>query len=92
MLSLSAGTVDEHRLLAECGGLIERLVEEQWVPTFPRARYLVARPEWAAVRGLSVGDFALTVDFVATGAVPAAFPQARDDSRDRWPGLADLDS
>jgi glyoxylase-like metal-dependent hydrolase (beta-lactamase superfamily II) len=23
-----------------------RLVEEQWVPTFPRARYLVARPEW----------------------------------------------
>jgi AraC-like DNA-binding protein len=53
---------------------------------------IVARPEWAAVRGLSVGDFALTVDFVATGAVPAAFPQARDDSRDRWLGLADLDS
>ena len=23
-----------------------RLVEGQWVPTFPRARYLVARPEW----------------------------------------------
>jgi len=23
-----------------------RLVEEQWVPTFSRARYLVARPEW----------------------------------------------
>jgi len=23
-----------------------RLVEDQWVPTFPRARYLVARPEW----------------------------------------------
>src|SRR5262245_51138869 len=23
-----------------------RLVEERWVPTFPQARYLVARPEW----------------------------------------------
>ncbi|HEY7493860.1 MAG TPA: MBL fold metallo-hydrolase [Candidatus Tectomicrobia bacterium] len=23
-----------------------RLVDGQWVPTFPRARYLVARPEW----------------------------------------------
>jgi glyoxylase-like metal-dependent hydrolase (beta-lactamase superfamily II) len=23
-----------------------RLVDEQWVPTFPQARYLVARPEW----------------------------------------------
>jgi glyoxylase-like metal-dependent hydrolase (beta-lactamase superfamily II) len=23
-----------------------RLVRKQWVPTFPRARYLVARPEW----------------------------------------------
>ena len=23
-----------------------RLLDERWVPTFPRARYLVARPEW----------------------------------------------
>jgi glyoxylase-like metal-dependent hydrolase (beta-lactamase superfamily II) len=23
-----------------------RLIDEQWVPTFPQARYLVARPEW----------------------------------------------
>jgi AraC-like DNA-binding protein len=50
---------------------------------------IVARPEWAAVRELSASDFALTVDFVATGAVTPTFPQARDDSRDRRPGLAE---
>ncbi len=50
---------------------------------------IVARPEWAAVRELSVRDFALTVDFVATGAVTTAFPRARDESRDRRPGLAE---
>jgi AraC-like DNA-binding protein len=50
---------------------------------------IMARPESVAVREHSVSDFALTVDFVATGAVTTAFPRARDDSRDRRPGLAE---
>lgn len=42
-----------------------RLVEAQWVPTFPQARYLMARPEWEHWSRTEEGAFGPSADAVA---------------------------
>jgi glyoxylase-like metal-dependent hydrolase (beta-lactamase superfamily II) len=42
-----------------------RLVDAQWVPTFPQARYLMARPEWEHWSRTEEGAFGPSADAVA---------------------------
>src|SRR5262249_3935912 len=42
-----------------------RLIDQQWIPTFPQARYLVARPEWEHWSRTEEGAFGASADAVA---------------------------
>src|SRR5690242_10737345 len=48
-----------------------RLEDGRWVPTFPRARYLVARPEWEYWRSCAgIASLQRTGDFITDSVLP----------------------
>jgi glyoxylase-like metal-dependent hydrolase (beta-lactamase superfamily II) len=69
-----------------------RLENGQWVPTFPNARYLVARREWEYWRSSDgIASLPRTGDFISDSVVPIfASGQAEliDDRHAVWAGVA----